>query len=177
METALPVSVRVSLKGRIAIPKSVRKRLGITRGAVVAADRDTPVLLTLSLYEARLTRKYFGLLKQLRLTQKLRHAAEALEPRLLPAEAEAEARQPAPESPEAPPPPTPATGQPNPQPPEREPKQPEHLSIPSTARAPSRDEHSCLSQPPKAACQETRHAAPRCAAGPAAFARSPSIFI
>ena len=75
-------------------------------GAVVAGDRDTPVLLTLSLYEARLTRKYFGLLKQLRLTQKLRRAAEAMEPRPLPAETET--RPPAAESPPPPPPPTPA---------------------------------------------------------------------
>ncbi len=58
-------------------------------GAVVAGDRDTPVLLTLSLYESRLTRKYLSLLKQLRLTQKLRRAAEAMEPEQQPAETEA----------------------------------------------------------------------------------------
>ena len=76
-------------------------------GAVVAGDRDTPVLLTLSLYESRLTRKYFSLLKHLRLTQKLRRAAEAVEPEPLPAETEAR--------PPEPHPPAPSTGQASPQ--------------------------------------------------------------
>ncbi len=57
-------------------------------GAVVAGDRDTPVLLTLSLYESRLTRKYLGLLKQLGLTQKLRRNAEAMKPEQQPGETE-----------------------------------------------------------------------------------------
>ena len=78
-------------------------------GAVVAGERDTPVLLTLSLYESRLTRKYFSLLKQLRLTQKLRRAAEGVEPELLPGETEA--RPPKTESPQAQYPRTPAVGQ------------------------------------------------------------------
>ncbi len=42
METAPPVSVRVSSKGQIAIPKSVRKRLGITRGAEVKRKDTKP---------------------------------------------------------------------------------------------------------------------------------------
>ena len=55
-------------------------------GAALLGDSDNPVLLTLSLYESRLSRKYFSLLQQLRLTQKLRRAAEALEPEPLPSE-------------------------------------------------------------------------------------------
>ena len=47
-------------------------------GSAIEAYRDSPVLLTLSLYESRLNRKYQSLIKQLRLTQKLRHA-EAVE--------------------------------------------------------------------------------------------------
>ena len=82
-------------------------------GAVVAGDRDTPVLLTLSLYEARLTRKYFSLLKHLRLTQNLRRPAEAVEPEPLPAETEA--RPPTTGSPPEPHPPSPSTGQATPQ--------------------------------------------------------------
>ena len=52
----------------------------ITRelGSAIGAYGVSPLLLTLSLYESRLNRKYQSLLKQLRLTQKLRHA-EALE--------------------------------------------------------------------------------------------------
>ena len=50
METAPPVSVRVSSKGQIAIPKSVRKRLGITRGAdlSVTVEGDVVVLRKIS---------------------------------------------------------------------------------------------------------------------------------
>ncbi len=48
-------------------------------GSAIVAYPDSPVLLTLSLYESRLNRKYLSLLKQLRLTQKLR-LAEAAEP-------------------------------------------------------------------------------------------------
>ncbi len=50
METAAPVSVRVSSKGQIAIPKSIRKRLGITRGAdlSVSVEGDVVVLRKIS---------------------------------------------------------------------------------------------------------------------------------
>ncbi len=106
-------------------------------GAVVEGDRDTPVLLTLSLYESRLTRKYFSLLKQLRLTQKLRRtetveADESVEPELLPAETEA--RPPATESQQQQPP-LASSGHLNPQPPVSESGQANHLPTPSTARA------------------------------------------
>ena len=43
-------------------------------GSAIESFRDSPVLLTLSLYESRLNRKHQSLLKQLRLTQKLRLA-------------------------------------------------------------------------------------------------------
>ena len=109
-------------------------------GAVVAEDRDTPVLLTLSLYEARLTRKYLSLLKQLRLTQKLRRAAEALEPQQQPAETEV-----ALSTPESPPaqqhPPTPSTSQVSPQPPLKEPAQAKHPPTPSTQPQAPEEEH------------------------------------
>ena len=116
-------------------------------GAVVAGDREPPVLLTLSLYESRLTRKYLILLKQLRLTQKLRRAAEAaaeaMEPEQQPAETEA--RQPAPESPPAEQhPPTPSTSQVSPQPPLKEPAPAKHPPTPSTQPAsphPPGEEH------------------------------------
>ena len=114
-------------------------------GAVVAEDRDTPVLLTLSLYESRLNRKYLSLLKQLRLTQKLRRAAEAVEPEPLPSETET--RPPATEYSRAPHPPTPtagqvaatpSTGQVTSRTPVIEP-QAAHASLPSTARASPQD--------------------------------------
>ena len=79
-------------------------------GAMVAEDRDTPVLLTLSLYESRLNRKYLSLLKQLRLTQKLRRTAEAMEPQQQPGETEAR-----PSAPERPPAPTPSPSRLSPQ--------------------------------------------------------------
>ena len=106
-------------------------------GAVVEGDRDTPVLLTLSLYESRLTRKYFSLLKQLRLTQKLRRAEvmepdENLEPELLPGETES--RPPATESQQQQPPPA-SNGRLNPQPPLSESRQANHPPPPSTAPA------------------------------------------
>ena len=103
-------------------------------GAVVAGDRDTPVLLTLSLYEARLNRKYLSLLKQLRLTQKLCRNAEAMEPEQQPAETEV-----ASSTPESPPaqqhPPTPSTSQVSPQPPLKEPAQAKHPPTPSAQPA------------------------------------------
>jgi len=83
-------------------------------GAALLGDSDNPVLLTLSLYESRLSRKYFSLLSQLRLTQKLRRAAEP---------AETEDRPPAIESPRAPQPPISATSQLSPQAPLKEPAQ------------------------------------------------------
>ena len=46
-------------------------------GSAIVAHRDSPVLLTLSLYESRLNRKHLSLLKQLRLTQKIRRTEEA----------------------------------------------------------------------------------------------------
>ena len=106
-------------------------------GAVVEGDRDTPVLLTLSLYESRLTRKYFSLLKQLRLTQKLRRAEviepdQNLEPELLPAETEA--RPPATQSQQQQPPPA-SNGHLDPQPPLSESGQANHSPPPSTAPA------------------------------------------
>ena len=109
-------------------------------GAVVAGDRETPVLLTLSLYESRLTRKYLILLKQLRLTQKLRRAAEALEAEQQPGETEA--RPPAPESPPAEQhPPTPSTNQLSPQPKLKEPAQAKHPPTPSTQPQEPGEEH------------------------------------
>ena len=108
-------------------------------GAVVAEDRDTPVLLTLSLYESRLTRKYLSLLKQLRLTQKLRRAAEALEPQQQPAETVAPT--PTAESAQPPPAPAPAADQPNPQPPLKEPPQAKHPPTPSTQPQAPEEEH------------------------------------
>ena len=92
-------------------------------GAVVTGNRDNPVLLTLSLYESRLSRKYFSLLKQLRFTQKPRRATEP---------EETEARPPAIESPRAPQPPTPATNQLGPQAPLKEPAQAPQAATPST---------------------------------------------
>ena len=46
-------------------------------GSSIVAYGNSPVLLTLSLYESRLNRKHHSLLKQLRLTQKLRFAKAA----------------------------------------------------------------------------------------------------
>ena len=92
--------------------------------------------LTLSLYESRLNRKYLSLLKQLRLTQKLRRAAEAVEPEPLPSETET--RPPATEYSRAPHPPTPSTGQVTSRTPVIEP-QAAHASLPSTARASPQD--------------------------------------
>ena len=128
-------------------------------GAVVAEDRDTPVLLTLSLYESRLTRKYLNLLKQLRFTQKLRRAAEAAEPE--PLLSETETRPPATECPPAQYPPTPAAGQVTPTPssgqltsrtPVIEP-QPRHPPAPTSARA----------SPQEAAQEQAEKPAPRVA--------------
>ena len=50
MEATPPVSVRVSSKGQIAIPKSVRKRLGITQGADLSltVEGDVVVLRKIS---------------------------------------------------------------------------------------------------------------------------------
>ena len=115
-------------------------------GAVVAADRDTPVLLTLSLYESRLSRKYFSLLKQLRFTQKLRRAAEALERHRLPDETEV--LPPATESAQAPPP-TPATELTSPQGPTIALAQQPNPSTPSTDRAnPQETEERQAERPP-----------------------------
>ena len=124
-------------------------------GVVVEGDRDTPVLLTLSLYESRLTRKYFSLLKQLRLTQKLRRTEavepdENAEPELLPAKTES--RPPATESPRQQPLPT-SNGRLNPQPPLSESDQANHLPTPSTARA----------GPKEAAEQQPEESAPEAA--------------
>ena len=97
-------------------------------GAVVCGNRDNAVLLTLSLYESRLSRKYFSLLKQLRFTQKLRRAAEL---------DETEARPPALESPREPQPPISAANQLGPQAPLKEPAQAPQAATPGTEPASS----------------------------------------
>ena len=82
-------------------------------GSSIVAYGNSPVLLTLSLYESRLNRKHQSLLKQLRLTQKLRFAKalqtdKAVDMQLPPRET-ATARPPT-ESQQQPPPPA-ANGQ------------------------------------------------------------------
>ena len=82
-------------------------------GSSIVAYGNSPVLLTLSLYESRLNRKHHSLLKQLRLTQKLRLAKavetdKAVDMQLPPRET-ATARPPT-ESQQQPPPPA-ANGQ------------------------------------------------------------------
>lgn len=116
-------------------------------GAVVVAYRDAPVLLILSLYESRLTRKYFCLLKQLRQTQKLRRATEDLEaPNQL---AEAAVSLSTTEPAQAQYQPTAPPGGPTPRPPLSESQQTEHPPTPSTARGSPQEATS--EQPEKSA--------------------------
>ena len=70
-------STPAAATGQNAQPDSIYRQTTRELGSTIEANSDSPVLLSLSLYESRLNRKHQSLLKQLRLTQKIHHAEAA----------------------------------------------------------------------------------------------------
>ena len=73
----LPPALQPASGGQDTQPAGIYQQTTRELGSSIVAYGNSPVLLTLSLYESRLNRKHQSLLKQLRLTQKLRFARAA----------------------------------------------------------------------------------------------------